>query len=117
MGGTDSRGIALIIRGKNLRFGDDDLSAVCQLLETAVGDHVSGVESLYLGGVGLGDARFDVMHMRDAILNKKNIGHVAIVLDRGGRDENNVLQRVQQQAGVHKLVRKEHVVDVLEQGA
>ncbi len=34
------------IRGKKLLLGDGDLGAVLQLLKAAVGDHISGIESL-----------------------------------------------------------------------
>src|SRR5229473_3111738 len=107
MGETDSRGIALIVRGKNPGFGNDDLGAVLKFFETAVGDHVSSIESLYLGHAGLADSRFDVMNMRDLILNEENIGHVAVVLNRGGRNQDHIFERIQQQASVHELVGKE----------
>src|SRR5882757_4415095 len=98
MGGTDSRGIALVVRGKNPGFRNDDPGTVLKFLETAVGDHVSRVKSLYLGHAGLADSRFDVMNMRDLILNEEDIGHVAVVLNRGGRNQDHIFERVQQQA-------------------
>ena len=57
------------------------------------------------------------MHMRDAVLNHKDKRHIAVVLDGGGGDQDHVLQRIHQQAGIHKLVGKERVVFVVEERA
>src|SRR5579859_1736065 len=117
MGGKGSRGIALVVRGKNLRFGNDDPGPVRQFLETAVGDHVSWIEPFHMGHVGLTDARFHVMNMRDTVLNEKDIRRVAVVLDGGGGDEYHILERVQEQAGIYELVGKERTVLILKQRA
>ena len=81
MGETGSRCIALIVRGKNFRFRDDDFGTVLDLLETAVGDDISGVETLHLGQSTLGDSRLEVMNMSGVVLDEEYIGDIAIVLD------------------------------------
>ncbi len=117
MGETGSRCIALIVRGKNFGFRNDDFGVVLQLLEAAVGDDISGVESLHLGHSSLGDARFYVMDVGDVVLDEENIRLIPIVLDGRGGDEDDVFERVQKQTGIDELVGKERVGLVLKEGA
>ena len=114
MGETDSRGIALSVRGKKRLLGDGDLGAVLQLLEATVGDYISGVESLHRGRSRFSHSWRDVMNVRDAVLNKKDVGGLSIVLDGRGRNQDLILQGIQQQAGVHEQIREKRVVFVVE---
>src|SRR5580698_6326493 len=115
MGGTGSRCIALVVRGKNFRFRDDDFGTVLKLLETAVGDDISSIQSLYLGYPAFTHPWRDVMRMGHVVFDQEYIGDIPIVLNGRGRNQNNVLERVQKQTGIHELVRKERVRFVLEQ--
>ncbi len=54
------------------------------------------------------------MNMRDAVLNQKDIGDISVVLDCRRRNQDYILQRFQQQTGIHEQVGKERVVFVVE---
>src|ERR1700722_2420717 len=117
MGGTGSRGIALIVRGQQHLFRDGDLGVVLQLLKAAVRDGIARIKALDFGLAPLTDSWLDVMDVRYVVLNQEHVGGVSIVLDRRGRDQNHVLQRVDQQVSVDKLVGKERAVFVVEERA
>ena len=92
MGGTGSRGIALIVRGKKLCLEMMILEPSCsfsKLLSATTSPGLSPCTSVMLD---LADSRLDVMDMGDAVLDQEDKRHVAVVLDGRGRDQDHVVQ-------------------------
>ena len=66
-------------RGRLGRNGDGDV--VLQLIEAAIGDHVSGVDAGYLRDAAVGDSRRYAARVRDIVLNQIDKRRLPILLN------------------------------------
>src|SRR5260221_3059524 len=117
MAGTDSRRSGLTRGGRQWHRGNLHFCAVRKLLETAVGYFVARMNAFDSDHPRVGDARLHVSYLRLAILNQVHERRVAIVLHRGRRNENLLLQGSHPQTRVHKLVREKCIILIVEGGA
>ena len=96
------------------RIGNDYRSVILQLVKAAVGHHIAGIDAINLRLTRVRNSGLYAAHVRDVVLNHVHKRCLAILLNRGGRNERDSLQRVHQQARVHKLIREERVIFVVE---
>src|SRR5580658_8112200 len=109
----DSRGAAPLCAGWGSGVRDNHLGIVLQFIETAVGHHVSGIDSFHLRDPAVGNSRLDAAHVSDIVLNYIHKRRLAILLDGGRLKERHSLQRVYKQMCVYELVREKSAVLVV----
>jgi hypothetical protein len=115
MGEMDSMSFAPARGGRDRRVRNDDGDVVLQLIEAAVGYHVSGIDAVNLRETTVSDSWLYAPHMGGIVLNHVYERRLAILLDGRGRNQCHSLQRIHQQPRIHKLVRKQCIICVGEQ--
>src|ERR1700691_5091131 len=116
----DSRGAAPARAGWG-RLGrswvrNSNCSIFLQLVEAAVGDNVARVDSIHLRQTAVRDSRLYGAQMSDVVLNHIHERCLAILLNGGCWNQRHSLQRIYQQASIHKLVREERIIFIVEDG-
>src|ERR1700733_8785556 len=83
-------------------FRDVHFGVSLQLLETAVGDNVSRINSFYRGKIPVRLPDLDVAHQRSPILNDVYERCLAVVLNGGSGNYCHAVERVYQQPSVYE---------------
>src|SRR5580704_1814775 len=96
---TDSRGRASAGASGRL-LGNYDLRVVLQLLKAAGGNYVSWIDAFDGGLTGVRDARLDVADLCRIVLDQVDKSGLAVMLNGGGRNQRDPLQRLHPQPGV-----------------
>src|ERR1700679_1302583 len=110
----DSLRLAPARAGRDWFIRNDDRHVILQLIEGAVGDNVAGIDAVNLRDTPFGNSGLNATHVSEIALNHIYEGRLAILLNRGCRNQGYALQRIHQQARVYKLVREEGIILVLE---
>src|SRR5579862_6004106 len=95
-------------------IGNGDCGPVLQLLETAVGDYISRLDSLNSSLPLVGPTRLDRTGHRFATLKQINEGCISVVLDGRGWDQHLVVKSCDQQTRIDELVREELTFRIIE---
>src|ERR1700722_2395115 len=119
MGETDSCSLATRLLGSGWfgRLRNGNLRVVLELVEAAVGNHISGINSVHLREPVIGYASLDVLQMGDVVLNDVDKGCLAVLLNGRRRNQGNSFQRFYQQPRIDKLVREQREIIIVENRA